>query len=201
VTTAADDFERLLREYESDVPGAEARLADAVFEDLRHMAQLRLTKRFGKGLPGMTIQPTVLATDTMLKMLRQRNQPTDRKHFFALAAQQMWRLLADYERQRQRHRPQGGPVLVSIDLERDDGPQQGLDPVNVAALRDAIAKLEALDPRVTEVFQRRILFGLSINETAAAMGLGHATVERHYAFARAWLAKDLRGGDTGPAHS
>ncbi len=192
---ALSDLTKLLRDYEEGTPGAEERLAEAVYADLRRMAERRLAERYGEDLAAITIQPTILASDTLMKMLRQRRQPADRQHFFALAARQMWRLLIDYQRARSARRPHDGAVLVALDSESPLEAKCGLGPHEPSTLQDVVARLKARDARVAEVFERRAMFPLTIEETAAAMGISHATVERDYRFARTWLAKELSLGE------
>jgi RNA polymerase sigma factor (TIGR02999 family) len=191
--TVPPDLTALLNDCEAGRPGARDRLSEAVYADLRRMAERAFAKRFGDNMRKVTIQPTMLADDTLIKMLAQRQRPTGRAHFFALAKQQMWRLLIDYERSRAARQPRDGTVLVSIERALDVAGGDEGSAWAPTALHDVVARLELNDARSAEVFMRRALFGLTIEQCATAMGVSHATVERDYRFASAWITRELEG--------
>jgi hypothetical protein len=90
----------LLDRLTGEEPGAFAQLVNSVYDDLRGMAEARLSRRFGPRLAGVSIQPTMLANDTMMELLQQRQVIQNREHCFALATRFMLRLIARYERDR-----------------------------------------------------------------------------------------------------
>ena len=184
------DLTKLLDDANAGRPGAADALAHAIHEDLRAMAHRHLAKDFGHGLAGVTIQPTVLANDTLMKLIRQRCKFDSAGHLFAIASKLMMRLLMDYHRARKAKKRAGAAVRVSLD------PDMGVaaterDFADVEALNEALEKLEALDARKADVVRYRVLWGLTTAEAAESLGVAVATVERDWAFAKAWLAKEL----------
>jgi len=153
------------------------------------MARRRLAREFGHNLAGVTIQPTVLADDTFMRLIRQRQHFDTSGHFFAIASQEMRRVLIDYTRQRKAAKRGGGGLRLTLDPgvpARDSASD-----IDCETLDAALGKLTQLDQRKADVVQYRILWGLTIAETSKALGIGHATIERDWAFAKVWLAKEL----------
>lgn len=187
----------LLADVNAGADGASDRLAAAVYDDLRAMARRHLAKDFGPGMAGVTIQPTVLASDTIMKLIRQRQAYDNAGHLFAIASRLMLRVLLDYHRERKAAKRGGGAARVSLDPEAAGAGGAGgggggaNGDVDVEAVNDAIERLAALDARKADVVRYRVLWGLTVPEVAEALDVGRATVERDWAFAKAWLAKEL----------
>ena len=182
------DLTLLLEEVNGGNEGAYDELAAAVQQRLRAMAARNLANVFGPGLPGVTIQPTVLADDTFMKLIRQRAKFDSEGHFFAIASRAMRRLLLDYCRRR-RAAKRGHGLRVSWDSNRDYASES--PPVDFERLDKALSRLAELDPRKAQVVQYRIFWGLDIAETAEALEVGHATVERDWDSAKTWIIKEL----------
>lgn len=189
-TDSSHEVTRLLDEVNQGLSGANDALASAVHAHLRAMARRHLQRDFGPGLAGLTIQPTVLADDTLMKLIRQRQKFDNRGHLFAIASRIMMRLLMDYHRERKAARRGGAAVKVPLDSACEDHAAQGSD-VDVEALNDTLEKLASLDQRKADVVKYRVLWGLTMPEIAEALGVGLATVERDWAFAKVWLAREL----------
>jgi RNA polymerase sigma factor (TIGR02999 family) len=105
----------------------------------------------------------------------------------------MMRVLVDYHRQRKAAKRGGGAVSVSLEPEQHDvadAPTRDGD-IDVEALNDALDRLAALDLRKADVVRYRVLWGLTVPQASEALGVAIATVERDWAFAKAWLAKEL----------
>jgi RNA polymerase sigma-70 factor (ECF subfamily) len=196
----------LLASVNAGEPGATDRLAAAIHEELRAMARRRLAKDFGPRMGGVTIQPTVLANDTLMRLIRQRGKFDNAGHFFAIASRMMMRVLLDYHRERKAAKRGGRQLQVTLDPERNDVPDTGTGlgsgaaSGDIEALNEALEKLAQLDPRKADVVRYRILWGLTTNDIGDALGVSPATVERDWAFAKAWLSKELAkerdgGGD------
>jgi RNA polymerase sigma factor (TIGR02999 family) len=186
----------LLADVNAGADGAPDRLAAAVYDDLRAMARRHLAKDFGPGMAGVTIQPTVLASDTLMKLIRQRQAYDSAGHLFAIASRLMLRVLLDYHRERKAAKRGGGAARVSLDPEAAGSANGGggadpRDAVDVEAVNGAIERLATLDARKADVVKYRVLWGLTVPEVAEALGIGRATVERDWAFAKAWLASEL----------
>ena len=168
-----------------DAPNLDA-LMPAVYAELR-----RLAAHYLKGeRPGQTLQPTALVNEAYLKLLKDRPERwQNRAHFCAIAAHAMRQILIERARARDALKRGGGQPRVTFD--------EGLpavapgNSVDVIALDNALERLAALDAGQAKIVELRYFGGLSIEETAEAMGISPATVKRHWAVARAWLAKEL----------
>jgi RNA polymerase sigma-70 factor, ECF subfamily len=183
------DLTQMLQQVNRHEPGAWDALAAGVYGELHTMAQRQLARGFGARAPGLTIQPTSLVNETFLKLLKQRQQYDNSGHFFAIACQQMRRVLMDYYRQRKAAKRGGGAVRVQ--LPEDGGPECTEPGIDIVALDDVLAKLQELDSRKAAVVQYRILWNFTNEEIAASLGVSRQTVERDWAFTKVWLAKEL----------
>jgi RNA polymerase sigma factor (TIGR02999 family) len=186
---AGPDVSGLLHELSEGKPGALDQLLPAVYDELRRIAhgQLRGER------PGHTLNTTALVHETYLRLVNV-NQVAwrDRAHFFAVAARLMRRILIDYARGRQREKRGDNPVQVPLSETLDAVVRE---PDDLLELEEALARLEALNARGCRVVECRCFAGMSVEETAAALDTSPATVKRDWAFARAWLNRDLRRGE------
>jgi RNA polymerase sigma-70 factor, ECF subfamily len=179
-------FDELVdRATRGDAPALEA-LLPLVYAELR-----RLAAHYLKGeRPGQTLQPTALVHEAYLKLLKDRPERwQNRAHFCAIAAHAMRQILIERARARDALKRGGGQPRVTFD---EGLPAAAAEPpVDVIALDTALDRLAALDAGQARIVELRYFGGLSIEETADAMGISPATVKRHWAVARAWLAKEL----------
>jgi hypothetical protein len=111
----AGEISELLGKVNAGEPGATDALAEAIHDDLRAMARKHLVRDLGRDMAGATIQPTILANDTLLKLIRQRQKYDNAGHLFAIASRLMMRLLIDYHRERKAAKRGGGAVRVSLE--------------------------------------------------------------------------------------
>ena len=163
-------------------------LWQAVYAELRRMAVGQLA---AEGV-GRTLQPTALVHEVFLKLVGAEAGPFEnRRHFFAAAGRAMRCIRIDDARRRKRLKRGGGEAANSLE---HDPPVFDDDPDLVLAVDEALERLRAIDPRRVEVVELRYFAGLSVDETAAAMGVSPRTVDSHWRFARAWLHQQL-GGD------
>jgi RNA polymerase sigma factor (TIGR02999 family) len=173
-----------LADWANRDPTARDRLLPIVYEELR-----RLAHHYMRGeRAGHTLQTTALVNEAYLRLagidaLRWR----DRAHFFAMAATLMRRVLVDYARQRARDKRGAGISVTSLD-ENAVAPRPAVD---VVALDEALERLAAADPQQSRVVELRFFGGLSVKETAEALGISAATVKRDWATARLWLYNEL----------
>jgi RNA polymerase sigma-70 factor (ECF subfamily) len=116
----------------------------------------------------------------------------NRAHFFGIAARSMRQILIERARARHAAKRGGRQVRVTFDPGLIVAAQE---PIDVEALDDALNRLGALDPELARVVEIRFFGGLSIEETAEALGISPATVKRRWTVAKAWLARDLGGKD------
>jgi RNA polymerase sigma factor (TIGR02999 family) len=135
------------------------------------------------------LQATALVHEVYLRLCG--SEPIDwqnRAHFFAVAAQQLRRILVDYARRRRRGKRGGGVPEFSLD--EADGPVVDRDD-RLLALDEALTRLESLDERAAKVTELRYFGGLREKEAAEALGISVATLKRDWEFARTWLASQL----------
>jgi len=139
---------------------------------------------------GHTLQPTALVNEAYLKLIDQKNAKwQNRAQFFGVAAQLMRRVLVDHARARQAEKRGGADQQrLSITSAERVVKQPGVD---LLALHEALNQLAALDPQQERIVELKFFGGLSIEETAEVLGVGHATVERDWKMARAWLRRKL----------
>jgi RNA polymerase sigma-70 factor (ECF subfamily) len=168
------------------------RLIPLVYDELRSLAHLQLRRE----RPGHTLNTSALVNEAYLKLINVREvQWRDRAHFFAMAARLMRRVLIDYARARKRDKRGGDVVVVTLE---DAMGITGDRADELVALDDALARLEAISERQCRVVEYRCFAGLSVEETAAVLQTSAATVKRDWAFARAWLNRELGPSGDGP---
>lgn len=164
---------------------ARDRLVDAVYPELRAIAQRQL----GGERAGHTLQATALVNEAYMRLGGlQRIEWQDRVHFVHMAARVMREVLVDHARRRAAHKRDGGERVSITSIELADGSGGGVD---VAALDGALAALERHDPERARIVELRYFGGLTIEETAEALGSSPATVKRHWQVARSWLFEAL----------
>jgi RNA polymerase sigma factor (TIGR02999 family) len=175
---------QLLADWANRDAAARDRLVPIVYEELR-----RLAHHYMRGeREGHTLQTTALVNETYLRLAGIDGlQWRDRAHFFAMAATLMRRVLVDYARQRGRDKRGAGVSVASLD-ELAIASQPAVD---VVALDEALERLAAVDPQQGRVVELRFFAGLSVKETAEALGVSAATVKRDWATAKLWLYHEL----------
>jgi RNA polymerase sigma factor (TIGR02999 family) len=179
------DITGLLQQLSQGRRDALGHLMSLVYEEMRRIAHGQLRRE----RPGHTLSTTALVHETYLKLLDVRQvQWIDRAHFYAICARAMRRILIDYARTKRRQKRGGGAVLVSLDEALDVPIERAGD---LVALDEALARLEALSERQCRVVEYRYFGGLSVEETAAVLGVSPATVKRDWTFSRAWLNREL----------
>jgi RNA polymerase sigma factor (TIGR02999 family) len=163
-------------------------LLPLVYDQLKQLARRQLSDERGDH----TLQPTDLVHEAYLKLSGlERIEWKNRAQFFAIAAQAMRRVLVDYALSRRAAKRGGERRRVPL----DDGMLVSEAPAEeVLALHDALARLEAENPRLVRMVECRYFAGLSIEETAEATGTSPATVKRDWTVARAWLNRELSAG-------
>lgn len=189
------DLTRLIeRSADGDAVAAEE-LWRAVYGHLRDIAQRQLRRESYR-----TCQPTTLVHEAYLRLIGSQPMPfRNRRHFFGAAARAMRQILVDESRRRQALKRGRGRAAVRmhdsswvIDCEQDGRtPSSRLDALDVLALNEALERLEARDSRLAEIVHLRFFGGLTVEETAELLGLSPRTVASDWAFARAWLSREL----------
>ena len=186
---------RLLNALEAGDRQALDELFPIVYAELRAIAHLQRNRWHGEN----TINTTALVHELYLKLAdRDRVRVEGRAHFYALAARAMRQILSNHARAQRARKRGGGAVLMSL---REAAHVQGTDPelsageaVLLSRLDDAVTRLERVDPRRCRVVECRFYGGMSIPDTATALGISTATVKRDWAVAQAWLHRELNAG-------
>lgn len=184
------DTTRLLALVSAGDAAAANALLPLVYDQLRDLAR----GYFRSAARDQTLQPTALVHEAYLKLVRSPSGAwKDRVHFLAVAATAMRQILCD--RARQRRAAKRGGDAERVPLEQVQTPS-GDSPVDVESLDRALERLTALAPRRARIVELRYFGGLTIEETAEALGVSRATVENDWRVARAWLRRELGKGTT-----
>ena len=178
----------LLAEAKRGDKAALGRLIPLVYKELRRLAGHYLRdERIGH-----TLQPTALVHEAYLRLVGQdRADWQNRAQFMGVAAQLMRRILVDYARQRVAAKRGGG--AIKIDDERFDVGASTEQSEELLAVNEAVERLTELDPQQAQIVEMRYFGGLSVEETAEALGISPRTVKRDWAMALAWLRAELSG--------
>lgn len=173
----------------SDLSGGQAKardeLFDAVYARLRALAENKLYAE----RRGHTLQPTALVHEAYMKLVDQsRVTWKSRTHFYAVAAQAMRRVLIDSARHKKREKRGGGWQRVTLDDAFNESDDHDVD---LDSLKEALQKMETLDPRQARVVELRLFGGLSADDTADLLDISTRTVDRDWKMGQAWLRKEL----------
>jgi RNA polymerase sigma factor (TIGR02999 family) len=162
-------------------------LLPIVYDELRTMARRQLRGERSDH----TLDPTALVHEAYLRLVGDTESLTDRRHFFAVAARAMRRILIEHARARARQKRGGGRQRVELpsNLAGED-----TDPVDAIALDEALTRLETVDARKARVVELLYYVGLSAREAGEVLEITSRTVERDWQFARAWLLRELTPG-------
>lgn len=175
----------LLQDWRKGDKTAATQLMTLVYGELRRLAKGYM----GRERAGHTLQPTALVHELYLRLFAVASvEWRDRAHLFAVAAQQLRRILIDHARSLHRDRHGGGQLRVSIS--EVAGWAEARD-WGLVELDDALRRLEELDSRAAQVVELRFFGGLTEREVAEVMGTSVATVKRDWDFSRTWLLDQL----------
>jgi len=181
----AADITALLHAWSNGETAARARLVEAVYDELRRLAQRHLRNE----RPDHSLSPTALVHEAYLKLVDQRRvQWNNRSHFFAIVAHLMRRILVDHARARAAAK-RDWSITVTLDEAEAFAPPVDLD---LVALDTALDKLGRVDPRQSQLVELRFFAGLTVDEIAAVLGVAPITVKRDWAHAKAWLFRELQ---------
>lgn len=184
------DVTRILHEWRDGSREALDRLIPIVYEELRTIASRQLAREWRHD----RLQTTSVVSEAYVKLFAQRQVDwQNRGHFFAIAAQLMRRILVDHARRELREKHGGGAIHVELNDAVSTAAETSLDVLDAVALDAALQKLEALDPDQGRIVELRFFGGLTVEETAAALGISPATVKREWAVAKGWLYRELTG--------
>jgi RNA polymerase sigma-70 factor, ECF subfamily len=185
----AADVTRLLQEWKDGDREALDRLIPVVYEELHALASRQLAGEWRHD----RLQTTAVVSEAYVKLFGQRAVDwQNRGHFFAIAAQLMRRILVDHARREHRAKRGGAATPVAIDDVTVPAPAS-LDAVDALDLDRALNKLEQIDPDGAKLVELRFFGGLTVEESAAVLGVSIATVKRDWAVVKGWLFRDLSG--------
>jgi RNA polymerase sigma factor (TIGR02999 family) len=171
-------------------PKAAEELLPLVYEELRKMAAARMAHE----KPGQTLQATALVHEAWLRLAGDTApQFQNRAHFFGAAAEAMRRILI--ERARRRLAVKRGAGAEPLDVDEMEIASPIADDDALLALNEALEKFSTVDARKAELVKLRYFVGMNFEETAAALGIAVPTAKQWWAYARAWLAVEMRGNN------
>jgi RNA polymerase sigma factor (TIGR02999 family) len=187
---ATGDLTALLRTWNAGDEKAFDELVPLVYDELHRIALRCLAGERS----GVSMQPTALVNEVCLRLIGWEGvRWHNRGHFFGVSAQMMRRVLVDIARRRRAER-RGGPRAVRVSL--DDIDLAAAEPdAGLVAIDEALQRLAAEDPRKARVVELRFFGGLSMEETARTLGISLRTAHNDWAFARAWLYRELTRDD------
>jgi RNA polymerase sigma factor (TIGR02999 family) len=180
-----DDVTRILSAIEQGEPRAAEQLLPLVYDELRKLAARRLAQE----KPGQTLQATALVHEAFLRLVGDGDPGWNgRGHFFAAAAEAMRRILVESARRKRSGRLGGSRERSEL---REDDPRIAPLGAEVLDLDDALTRLAAVDPQAAELVKLRVFAGMTIDEVAGHLGISPRTAKRSWAYARAWLGREL----------
>lgn len=198
------DVTRILSQIESGDPSAADQLLTLVYDELRKLAAAKLAQE----KPGQTLQATALVHEAYLRLVASPDEANStaslgcvtgetgekprhwnsRGHFFVAAAESMRRILIEKARRKERIRHGGGRTRLNLD-QLDVADEQASE--RLLDLDEALVHLAEEEPTAAQVVKLRYFTGLTIEQTARALGISVRTANRHWAYARAWLYQRL----------
>jgi RNA polymerase sigma factor (TIGR02999 family) len=182
-----NEVTRILSALEGGDPKAADRLLPMVYDELRRLAASRLARE----KPGQTLDATALVHEAYLRLIGDDpHKPWHgRQHFFAAAAEAMRRILV--EEARRKGRQKRGGQSRRLDLQGNVPAIRGPS-IDVLDVDEALKRLAVMHPEKAELVKLRYFAGLTLHDAGTVLGISTPTAERHWRYARAWLARQLR---------
>jgi len=164
-------------------------LLNEVYEDLKKLARSKLSKE----KPGQTLQATALVHEAWIRLSPEGDggQWENSRHFYGAAAESMRRILIDQARRKSAHRHGGDHQRTDLNESRIESPAT-TKADKIVALDEALEKLAVSDSATAELINLRYFVGLSVADTAEVLDVSQRTVKRNWAYAKAWLQRELR---------
>src|SRR5665213_64121 len=180
------DVTRILQSIESGDPKAAGELLPLVYEELRKLAAARMANE----PPNQTLQPTALVHEAWLRLTGNENVKWDgRAHFFGAAAEAMRRILIDHARRKKALRRGSNPQRLDIEEVEIAAPAKEQELLD---MDEALEKFAALDKQKAELVTLRYFVGVTLDESAQILGISTPTAKRWWAYARAWLYRQIQ---------
>jgi RNA polymerase sigma factor (TIGR02999 family) len=185
VTQPSTQITELLAQWSRGDLEAREALMPLVYDELRRLAGSYLRRERSDH----TLQPTALVNEAYMKLVEQKNvQWKDKGHFFAITAQLMRRILVDHARGHLAEKRGSGAVKVPLEGVIAMSKEQ---PADLLSLDESLTRLAKIDPRQAQIVELRVFAGLSVEDSAALLGISPATVKRDWSMARAWLVLEI----------
>ena len=185
----AIDVTQLLHAWRDGDHAAFEQLVEAVYAELHRIARRCMAGERA----GHNLQPTALVNEAYMRLVGAQDvQWQNRQHFLSMAARQMRRVLVDIARAKNFQKRGGHAVHITFDHDLPAVQEPGRD---LVALDDALEALSKVDERKARVVEMRFFGGLSVEESARTLDVSVDTVMRDWKFAKAWLLRELRGGE------
>jgi len=182
--TSSPTASTLLRDWRTGDKAALDQLTPLIYDDLRRIAARHLRSE----RPGHTLQATALVNEAYARLAEADLTFQDRAHFFSVAARTMRRILTDYGRARRSQKRGSGASPVTLDEELVAASPN----TDIVHIDDALTKLADIDARKSDILVLHFFGGMTYNETAEALNISAATVDRDLRLAKAWLANELK---------
>ncbi len=188
IASTQSEVTQLLRAWSQGDQSVLNELYQLVYDELHRLAHRYMRRENA----GHTLQTTALVNEAYLRLADAKTlEWQDRAHFFAVSANVMRRILIDEARARRAERRGGDNLMIAIDEALDDGKEEDLDLIALDLALDGLAKINQRQSKVVEL---RYFGGLTVEETAAVLGVGPDTVMRDWRFAKAWLKREMVRG-------
>src|SRR5437870_6324368 len=185
MTQDSHEVTQLLIQWSNGDKAALDKLMPLIYDELRQLARHYMSRERA----GHTLQTTALVNEAYVRLVNRKGVHwQNRAHFFAIAAQLMRSILVDHARSHAYAKRGGGARKIALDDAMVISQERAAE---VIALDDALKELAEIDPQQSRIVELRFFGGLTIEETAEVLGIGHATVERDWKMARAWLRRKL----------
>jgi RNA polymerase sigma factor (TIGR02999 family) len=186
MSSTSGQVTQLLERWGRGDQSALEELTPLVYSELRNVADAYVRRE----RPGHTLQPTALVNEVYLRLIgRKQTRWQGRRHFYGIAARLMRQVLVEHARKHNAEKRGGGRVAVTLDHFQE---VSNTPDVDILAVHEALERLARFDAHQARIVELRFFGGLSIEEAAETLGVGHATVEREWAMAKAWLRNELK---------
>jgi RNA polymerase sigma factor (TIGR02999 family) len=183
----SEEVTRILNAVQQGDAKAAERLLPLVYEELRRLAAHKMAGE----TPGHTLQATALVHEAWLRLVgSDQHNWANRAHFFAAAAEAMRRILVDHARRKQSLKRGAGAEHVELE---ESVLVLAAPPDELLAVHEALDRLALEDASAAELVKLRYFVGMTMEEAAAALGLGKRTAENLWTYARVWLHREIRG--------
>ena len=190
MTPSPKEVTQLLLDWSNGNQAALDRLTPLVYEELHRLAHQHMSRE----RRDHTLQTSALVNEAYLRLIDQRNVHwQNRAHFFSIASRLMRRILVDHARAHTRAKRGGGALRVSLDEAAFVSQERASE---LVALDEALTSLSVIDQRKCQVVELRFFGGMSVEETATALGVSPITIKRDWSTAKAWLHRAIEKGVT-----